>query len=224
MNAPPSPPLADILKLPDHPKPGAPLIVLLHGRGADRNDMVPLGDWMPRGAMLAFPEAPFPAAPWGYGPGAAWYRFLGGTTPEPESFVGGQELLGRYLDHLPSRLPVAPGRLVLGGFSQGGTSALAWALTHPGRVSAVIMLSGFLADHASVRATLETVRGTEFFWGHGTEDGNIPHPLGQAGRGALLAAGASLTAKDYPMGHTIVHEELGDVRQWLGAHKIGDER
>ena len=64
----------------------APLIVLLHGRGANRFDLLSLADHMPAHAQVVFPEAPFAAAPWGYGPGSAWYRFLGRNRPEPDSF------------------------------------------------------------------------------------------------------------------------------------------
>jgi len=209
--------LQDILRIPADLRPGAPLVVLLHGRGADKEDLASLSEFLPEGAAAAFPRAPFPAAPWGYGPGYAWYRFLGGARPEPESFSEGQAALDRYLAALPARLPHPPGPIVLGGFSQGGTSALAWALAHPGRVAGVLMLSGFLAEHPSVRVSAETAQGLEVFWGHGTEDGSIPHALGERGRAALLAAGVRVEAHDYPMGHSILQEEMEDARAWINS-------
>jgi len=204
------------LHLPDSPRPGAPLVVLLHGRGATEEDLEPLTRYLPEGAIAAFPRAPFPAAPWGYGPGWAWYRFLGGARPEPESFEESQRALEVFLDELRTTLPVPTGPLALGGFSQGGTMGLAQALRRPGAVQLVINLSGFLADHPSVRPTPESVRGSAIFWGHGTADGNIPHALAKSGRDALAGAGADLTTHDYPMGHTIAMEELADLRRWLG--------
>jgi phospholipase/carboxylesterase len=189
--------------------------VLLHGRGATEQDLLPLARYLPPGSMLVAPRAPFPAAAWGYGPGWAWYRFLGGTRPEPDSFDRSQEALEALLATLPDRLPARPGRLLLGGFSQGGTMSLAYAVRHPGAVPLVLNLSGFVADHPSVRIGPDTVRGTAFFWGHGSEDGNIPLTVAQAGRAALRAAGANLVAPTYPIGHTITMEELGDVREWL---------
>jgi phospholipase/carboxylesterase len=209
--------LQDILRIPIDFRPGAPLIVLLHGRGADKEDLASLSEFLPEGAAAAFPRAPFPAAPWGYGPGFAWYRFLGGARPEPESFSEGQAALDRYLAALPARLPHRHGPIVLGGFSQGGTSALAWALAHAGRVAGVLMLSGFLAEHPSVRVSAETAKGLEVFWGHGTLDPSIPFALGEHGRTALRAAGAGVAAHDYPSGHTIVREEMEDARAWLNS-------
>lgn len=206
----------DIL-LPDHPRDGAPLLVLMHGRGADRRDLAGLRPYLPKDAILVLPQAPFPGAPWGYGPGWAWYRYLGRDRPEPESFLASQRALGELLETLPGRLPVEPGERVLGGFSQGGTMALGHALSHPGSVPRVLNLSGFLADHPAVRATPETVRGTRIFWGHGVHDPAIPHLLAEEGRAALRAAGAALEARDYPIGHWIAQEELEDFVAWMEA-------
>jgi phospholipase/carboxylesterase len=205
------------IAVPDHVQDGALVIVLLHGRGSHMGDLMGLQPYLPADAILVAPQAPFPGAAWGYGPGWAWYRFLGGSRPEPESFAASQEQLHEFLQGLPDRLPVRPGPLVLGGFSQGGTMSLAYALRNPGRVGHVINFSGFLADHPSVQATPETVRGTRIFWGHGTLDPAIPFALALQGRAALRAAGADLTEGTYQMGHSISPAELQDVVRWLDA-------
>lgn len=189
----------------------APLIVLLHGRGAARMDLVPLADHLPKNATLVFPEAPFEAAPWGYGPGAAWYRFLGRNQPEPESFTKALDALHDFIARFGAH------RVVLGGFSQGGTMSIAYALAHPGKIAGVLNFSGFLADHPSVRVDAQTVAGTRFFWGHGRHDTSIPFDLAVEGRAQLHAAGADLTAHDYAIGHWIDPQELSDAVRWLDA-------
>jgi len=197
-------------------KADAPVIVLLHGRGSDERDLFRLGRELHPSATVVSVRAPFPAAAWGYGPGWAWYRFIGGTSPEPESFELGQAALTGFLDGLPvllGRAIPAPS-LILGGFSQGGTSALAFALGHPGRVGAVLVFSGFLASHPSV--VVPQGLATPIWWGHGTADGAIPYANGEAGWQALHAAGAALTTASYPgMGHTISAEELADAATWV---------
>jgi phospholipase/carboxylesterase len=200
---------------PEGVRDGARLLVLLHGRGSDKDDMFRLGPRMAEDALVVAPRAPFPAAPWGYGPGWAWYRFIGRNRPEPESFSESLGSLGRFLEELRPRLAVQVGEVVLGGFSQGGTLSLAWALREPGRVARVVNFSGFLADHPEVRATPEAVAGTRIFWGHGLQDPNIPHALAREGRQVLTRAGADLTSRDYPMGHWIEREELRDAAAWL---------
>ncbi|HEX7049083.1 MAG TPA: alpha/beta hydrolase-fold protein [Longimicrobiales bacterium] len=201
--------------VPSAAQDGTPVVVLLHGRGSDERDLLGLARYLPEDVALVTPRAPFPAAPWGYGPGWAWYRFLGGDRPEPESFEAAQQALDTFLVGLPSLLPFAPGPLALGGFSQGGTMSLAYALRNPGRVPLVLNFSGFLPDHPSVSATARTVEGTRFFWGHGVADPAIPFALAREGRAALRAAGAELAAHDYPIGHGIHPKELDDAVAWL---------
>ena len=194
---------------------GARVIVMLHGRGADRHDLAPLRAHLPQDSVFVVAQAPFPGAAWGYGGGWAWYRFIADDRPEPESFRESQQALGDFIRHLPRALPVRPGPLVLGGFSQGGTMSLAFALAHPGSVARAVNLSGFLADHPDVDAGAAADAGTRYFWGHGTMDPAIPFDLAVRGRAALRAAGADLESRDYEMGHAISPEELRDLTAWL---------
>lgn len=204
------------IALPDDVADGAPLIVLLHGRGSNRHDLMGLRPGLPAAAIVVSVEAPFPAAPWGYGPGSAWYRYLGANRPEPESFAASLEALKGFLeDQLPSDLPVRPGTLILGGFSQGGTTSLAYALKNAGTVPCVLNFSGFLADHPEVPVTPDSVAGTRIFWGHGTQDPNIPFEMAQAGWTALNGAGADLTTRAFPIGHWIDAVELRVATAWI---------
>lgn len=196
-------------------KDGAPVLVLLHGRGADRSDMLSLRRFFPPGWAVIAPDAPFAAAPWGYGPGRAWYRYLGRNTPEPDSFTASLGAVDELLDALPKTLGHDPGPIALGGFSQGGTVSLAYALTHPDRTLSVLNFSGFLANHPSVKASPETVRNARIFWGHGTADPAIPFELAIEGRELLRSAKADLEAHDYPIGHSISQDELHDAVAWL---------
>ena len=194
------------------------ILVLLHGRGANRHDLLTLARKLP-GRVVVSPEAPFPAAPWGYGTGSAWYRFLGRNKPEPESFESSLARLHEFLTALPRELGLDAPHIDLGGFSQGGTLSLAYALTHPGVIPHVLNFSGFLADHPLVQATAETVRGSRFFWGHGTADANIPFALAIEGRAALESAGAELVSADYNIGHWIDAEEISDALGFLNADR-----
>ena len=58
-----SPVLPDLLRIPDDFRSGAPLIVLLHGRGADKDDLASLSEFLPEGAAAAFPGRPFRLLP-----------------------------------------------------------------------------------------------------------------------------------------------------------------
>jgi phospholipase/carboxylesterase len=207
---------SELLSVIDEGPRHGPLIILLHGRGSDERDLAPLGRLLHADATTVALRAPFDAAPWGYGPGFAWYRFLGGVTPEAVSFEAGQERLAHTLAGLSERLGRPDTRFILGGFSQGGTSALAFMMRHPGSVQAVLVFSGFLADHPSVAVTPARVADTPIFWGHGTADVAVPYDAAESGWQALRAAGARLEAHSYQgMGHTISDVELRDAAAWI---------
>jgi phospholipase/carboxylesterase len=196
---------------PERRTPGAPVLVLLHGRGSDEMDLQPLGQLLAPESTLVLPRGPLEGAGLGYGGGWAWYRFLGGRTPDPGHFEASQQALAALVDALP-RLG-AEGPVILGGFSQGGTMSLGAGLRRPGAVAGVLNLSGFVPDHPTVRP--EAAAGLRVFWGHGRADASVPFALAVSGREALAAGGADLTAMDHAGGHQITQDELAAARGWL---------
>jgi len=205
------------VRVPEKATQGTPVLMLLHGRGSDERDLMDLGAALMPDAIVITPRAPFSGIPWGYGPGWAWYRYLGRNRPEEASFEESLKQLDELIQALPESLPVRPGPVVLGGFSQGGTISLAYALEHPGRAELVLNFSGFLADHPVVENGLSAAGGIRAFWGHGRADPNIPHALAVEGRARLSAAGADLSSHDYEIGHWIAPEELKDAAEWIGS-------
>jgi phospholipase/carboxylesterase len=203
-------------RIPPSAPDDAPVLVLLHGRGSDENDLLGLAPHLPADWIVITPRAPFSGLPWGYGPGWAWYQFQGGARPEPKSFTESVARIGDFLEQLPVLLARPAGPVVLGGFSQGGTVSLGYALQRPGGAPLVVNLSGFLPEHPAVEVTPATAAGIDLFWGHGTEDPNIPYRLATAGWDQLRQAGARLTARSYRMGHTITEPELDDLIAWIG--------
>ena len=200
---------------------GSPVVVLLHGRGADRHDLRGLAPHLPTGTALVTPQAPHPGAPWGYGPGWAWYRYVAEDRVVPETLSDSLSRLERFMTALPEQLGFRPGRVVLGGFSQGGTTSLAYALTHPRAVDGVAVLSGFLVNAPDVvPVTSEALEDVPVFWGHGLFDPAIPHALGTRGRLRLDGLGVRLETFDQPMGHQVSLEELGALRAWM--EDLGD--
>ena len=207
-------------KGPADPQDGDPVLVLLHGRGSDMRDLQGLAHVLsPRGTMVT-PQAPHHGLPWGYGPGWAWYRYLGQDRAEISPLLESLDALEVFLKNLPDNLGFRPGPLVLGGFSQGGTTSLAYAMTRPGAMDAVVILSGFLARPDGVGGggpdpMPEDLGATPVFWAHGTHDPAVPFQLAISGRERLKGAGVALEARDYPIGHWVSPEELGDLKSWL---------
>ncbi|MDZ7778925.1 MAG: alpha/beta hydrolase-fold protein [Gemmatimonadota bacterium] len=190
---------------PRPPSAGDTIAVLLHGRGSDKNDLQGLRRLVPDTWTLVTPRAVHAGAPWGYGPGWAWYRYLEDDRVDPATLDASLSALDHFLDALPRHLGGPVDRIVLGGFSQGGTTSLAYALSRPERVRAVLNFSGFLAGGVSLDNVAEA---PPIFWGHGLHDPAIPHALAVRGRAALADAGATLTTADPAIGHGIVPEEV----------------
>lgn len=211
-------PLKYETRKPEDARADARLIILLHGRGSNRHDLFSLAPHMPSDAIVVSPEAPFPGAPWGYGPGSAWYQFLGRNRPEPDSFSASLDALENFLKEL--RQEIEFGQVVMGGFSQGGTMSLAYGLTHPDELAGVMNFSGFLADHPAVNPVLPSTPAPRLpiFWGHGTQDPAIPFALGVEGRALLIEGGYNVEARDYNIGHWIDGDELADAVAWLEAN------
>jgi phospholipase/carboxylesterase len=186
----------------------ATLAVLLHGRGSDKSDLQGLRPLLPDDWTLVTPRAPFPGEPWGYGPGWAWYRYLEEDRVDPGTLEESLGLLDDLLGGLPRALGLDVQRIVLGGFSQGGTVSLSHALTRPNTAAGVLNFSGFLPSAILLDETGATPPATPIFWGHGIGDPAIPIGLAERGRNRLRRAGAKLTVRDYRIGHWIVPEEV----------------
>ena len=195
---------------------GTTVAVLLHGRGSHKGDLQALAPVLPPDWALVTPQAPYPGAEWGYGPGWAWYRYVKEDRVVPETLDSSLGKIDDFLHALPDVVGFQPGRIILGGFSQGGTSSLAYALKHPGRLAAAWNFSGFLADSVKVPEGAAAAEATPVFWGHGLQDPAIPHYLALRERDALEKAGVPLVALDYAIGHWMVPEEIHEAVAMLG--------
>ena len=199
------------LYVPEGAGDGATVAVLLHGRGSHKGDLQALAPVLPADWIIITPQAPFSGMEWGYGPGWAWYRYLGGSSVDETNMTESLSILEGFLGALSETLALEPGRIVLGGFSQGGTMSIGYALAHPGEVVAALNFSGFIADHLELPTGDAAASATPIFWAHGTRDPAVPFDRAIVGREALTQAGVPFVAVDYPIGHWIVPEAIHEA-------------
>lgn len=199
------------LAVPPGAGDGTTAAVLLHGRGSHKGDLQAVAPMLPDDWALVTPQAPFSGMAWGYGPGWAWYRYAAEDRVVPETLDQSLGELDAFLGSLPELLGFEPGPIILGGFSQGGTMSMAYALTRPDRVVAALNFSGFLAASVEVPTGPDAERATPIFWGHGRSDPNIPFELAVRGRATLRERGVPLVARDYPIGHSLLPHEVHDA-------------
>jgi phospholipase/carboxylesterase len=183
---------------------GRPLLVLLHGLGADERDLVPLMASLPEKLAIASVRAPFD-----YPPGAAW--FAPQQTPELAREVDdATDALVRWVEAQKAHPSVG-----LLGFSQGGAIAVHTLRRAPQLADYAVSLAGFLPGFADDTA-LER-RRTPLFVGYGLADDVVPPTWTE-----MLVAWATplvdLETHYYPgLAHGVAAEELADAAAFIEA-------
>ena len=192
-----------------------PLLVLLHGIGANENDLLPLAGQLDPRLLVVSVRAPRP-----YQRGWAWFQldFRDGGEIVP-NLEQAHETLGdlvRWLQTAPGRLGADGRRVYLLGFSQGGMMSLAVLHTAPELVAGVVALSTRFGDRL-VRAPADAaaVSRVPVFVAHGASDTLLPIGDGRAIRDRLQPLLRDFTYREYPTGHTIAPDEIRDVAAWL---------
>jgi phospholipase/carboxylesterase len=191
-------------------------LVLLHGRGTDEFDLVPLLDALdPEHRLIGLtPRAPLSLPPGG----AHWYIVRRVGYPDPETFFASYRELSGWLDALPGELGVPWERIVLGGFSMGAVMSYATGLG-PGRPTpaGIMALSGFIPRVEGFGLELERAAGLSVAIAHGTADPVISVEFGRDAHRRLEGAGADVGYWEAPVPHTIDPAIVPELRRWLGA-------
>ena len=177
--------------------PATHLVVLVHGYGADGNDLIGLAQhWRGLLPTVAFaaPNAPTRV------PGSQGYQWFPISRLDPHEMKKGVEaaapVLEEYLDGELARLNLPPERLALVGFSQGTMLSLQVGLRRAVAPAAIVGLSGMLAGPPPERGD-----GPPVFLAHGDADQVIPVQ-------AMLMAVSALGEAGYRV-------------QWHLAHGVG---
>ncbi len=191
--------------------PLTPLVVLLHGRGADEHDLIDVADALPPAFAYASVRAPV-ALPIG---GYTWFEDRGVARPVARSLRSSIAFVRGWLDG-PQTAGYNRERTYLFGFSAGMMMGGALFLDDPGRFAGAVLLSGAFAFDADVPAAPQRLAGKPVFYGYGEFDDVIPRERVARTVGYLRSnSGAILVERGYPHGHAISDRELRDIRDWL---------
>ncbi len=180
------------------------LVVLLHGLGADGNDLISLAPYfaqvLPEAAFVS-PHAPFPCdmAPFG----RQWFSLQERTL---ETMLGGVRMaapiLDGFLDAELEKAGLTAERLALVGFSQGTMMALHVGLRREAGPSAIVGFSGALL---AAELLPDEIRGRPpVLLVHGAADEVVPAQSLPAAVAALETNQVPVTQELRPgLGHSI---------------------
>ena len=193
------------------------LLVLLHGIGADENDLFPLARHLdPRFTVVSL------RAPHDYHGGYAWFpidfRPDGSVIPDLAAARATVEDLVRWIAAAPAAHKTDPRRTFLLGFSQGAMMSLGALRAAPERLAGVVALSGRAVDGVSTPGPTDATITVPVFVAHGTHDDVLPIAEGRRIRDTLGPRCADFTYREYPVGHGIADDELATVAAWLTTH------
>lgn len=194
-------------------------IIWLHGLGADGHDFAPVTTelQLPEalGVRFILPHAPHrPVTINGGYVMRAWYDIAHtdiGRTPDAEGIASSRQAVAQLINAELAK-GIAPERIIIAGFSQGGVIAIETLAHHQDQLGGAIALSCYLAAPAKLPAA---TRPLPVFLAHGTEDTIVPHALGITARDTLEQRGYAVDWHEYPMPHAVCREEIMAIRRWL---------
>ena len=188
-----------------------PLVIVLHGRGADANDLADIAPHLDRqnGYRFIFPNAPRPFEPY---PGTTFgFTWFDGLPPEQKSLEYARNLLLQFIDEVVARYPTPPGKIVLSGFSQGGMMSLDAGFRTKQKLAGIVVMSGALyeGDVPPLRNDIPVLIV------HGTLDEMINVNMARRARRVLEQHGVEPEYHEFPMGHQVIPESLAVVAEFV---------
>jgi phospholipase/carboxylesterase len=198
------------------------LLVLQHGRGADENDLLPLGDVLdPQGRLhVVSPRAPLELPGW---QGYHWYVVPQVGYPDPETFQAAYGKLASFHDALWERTGVPPERTVLGGFSMGTVMSYSLGLGPERPAPAgILAFSGFIPFVDGWEADLESRKRVRVFIAHGRNDPIMEIGFARRAREQLEGAGFDVEYHESELGHHIDPAHIPAAAAWLGSTLAGE--
>ena len=194
-----------------------PTIVALHGWGASALDLLTLAPYISRGRFLVLcPQGSVETAIGSGMVGYGWFPLRLGGPMDLGAFQAARESLETFVNDACARYPIDLKKLVLLGFSQGGTMAYSLALTWPERFAALAALSTWLPEEVLPPHPASGGTGSPaILVQHGTRDERIEVNRARAAVEKLRELRLPITYREYDMGHEISARSLNDLSVWL---------
>ncbi|SCU87062.1 LAFA_0E04478g1_1 [Lachancea sp. 'fantastica'] len=211
-------------------QPAKQAIIFLHGLGDSGSGWSFFAEFLQRDALFKHTNFVFPNAPVlnitanGNYPMPAWFDIREWeevqSRPDVDGFLKSLDTVRKLIDEQVEN-GIAAENIVVGGFSQGASLALASAMSLPVKIGGVVALSGFSMINDKLLELKQPInKDTPVFHGHGSADPVISLEMGQRAQKFYTGPGGltRYTMKVYPgMPHSTCPQEIDDVVSFLRA-------
>lgn len=160
--------------------PSAPYVILMHGYGADAQDLLPLSEAIPTKKVFnyIFPEAPLSIPLGPHWTGRAWWNInmtrLQNPAMEHDISVETPKELPQtrqMVQDMIAALNVPTEQIIIGGFSQGGMCAVDQLIMSGHKFKGLVLLSSALINKTEYKANISKVDPSiPCFISHGQQD------------------------------------------------------
>jgi phospholipase/carboxylesterase len=213
--------LEHVVRRPGVASERPPMVVLLHGLGADEQDLFGLAPFLDPRLLVVSARAPHEAQPMGY----SWFDIDWSEVPPRIDFqhvVESRSAILGLVGEAAHAHGADPSRVWLVGFSQGASMATACALARPEVLRGIVAHSGRITRRAVPSLPAPGLAGFPVLWQHGRADPVVPVAFGREAREVLGGLGLAIDYREYPIGHEVSEESLRDLCEWL-ARQVDDD-
>jgi phospholipase/carboxylesterase len=186
-----------------------PLIVWLHGPGCDEFQLMRI---MPIVSMRNYVAV----APRGFrGTYAGVEGETWGWSQDPRAVDEAEQRVLDAVEAAMQKYHVAPHRVFVAGFDCGGTMALRAAMNHPRRFAGAVSVGGAFPRGQTPLGQWAQARQLAVFLAFGHHSPLYSPEQACEDLRLCHAAGISTTLRQYPCGHQLSPDMLGDMDRWF---------
>lgn len=192
-----------------------PMLLLLHGYGANEHDLHALAPSIDPRFLVVSPRAPLPVMAGAYG----WFNIAWtsqGAQIERTRVVAARAGVVQFVEEAIAAYGADSTQVYLAGFSQGAIMSAAALLLRPRLFAGALLMSGS-ANNELVPSDVDhaALAGKPVLITHGLYDQVLPIDNGRRSRETFAQLPVDLVYREYPMGHEINAKSLEDVTSWL---------
>lgn len=202
-----------LVRQPKTVTPHPPVMILMHGVGSNETDLFSIANRFPDNFIVVSARGPITLNPGRF----AWFH-VDFTTGKPvinfEEQENSRKLIAKFVDEI--KTIYSTDTVFLGGFSQGGIMSYSVALTNPGLVKGIAVMSGRLLQE--IRPLVQEsakLKELAIFISHGNDDAMLNIEYAHDAKKWLEDKGLKPEYHEYHAAHQLLPEMTADMLKWL---------